>query len=390
MAQQNISKLFSSSYAEAREKFLGAASRRGLSVDSYELPLRGADGERLATDVVLDGPSDASNLLIVISGCHGVEGYCGSAIQTGLLELDPGAKAPFDARSAAVLHVHAVNPYGFSHTRRATQENVDLNRNFVDFSTTLPDNAGYAEIHDLLLPRDWPPQNANEILLNAYRERVGVRGFQRAVALGQYAFEDGLHFGGVAPTWSNSTFRSILRKYAVGSRHIGSIDIHTGLGPYGVGERIFAAPDNPVTLARSRQWWGDNMTSVATGTSVSIPLSGPIQAALSEECPDAAQTNVCLEFGTYAMDEVVHAMRAEHWLHRYGCTDNAKRNTIKAALKRAFYPEHDDWKLAVWVQGREVYLQALNGLQRGLLPELGNHEPLARGAVEQNNIGDLR
>ena len=135
--------------------------------------------------------------------------------------------------------------------------------------------------------------------------------------------------------------------------------------PIWVGERIFAAPDNPVTLARSRRWWGDNLTSVSAGTSASIPLTGPIQASLSQECPQAFQTNVCLEFGTYPMEEVVLAMRAEHWLHRYGCLDDESRQgSIKAALKRAFYPQYDDWKLAVWIQGREVYLQSLNGLRR--------------------------
>jgi len=364
VTQQTINKLFSNSYAEAREKFLAAAAAKGLSVDSYELPLRGTDGETLATDVVLDGPNGASNLLIVISGCHGVEGYCGSAIQTGLLEVAPDPKDRVDAANTAVLYVHAVNPYGFSHTRRATQENVDLNRNFVDFSTALPDNPGYAEIHDLLLPPEWPPRSENEARLSTFRDQVGARGFQRAVSLGQYGFEDGLHFGGTAPTWSNETFRKILRKYAATSRHIASIDIHTGLGPFGVGERIFAAPENPVTLDRSRRWWGDNLTSVSTGTSSSIPLTGPIQASFSQECPQAVQTNVCLEFGTYPMEEVIHAMRGEHWLHRYGCTDAPKRDSIKAALKRAFYPQREDWNLAAWVQGREVYLQSLNGLRR--------------------------
>ncbi|WP_233854646.1 M14 family metallopeptidase [Paraburkholderia sp. HD33-4] len=363
MLHTQFNQLFSDSYAEAREKFLAAASRRGLSVDSYELPLRGADGETLATDVVLDGPAGASKLLLVISGCHGVEGYCGSAIQTGLLELGPTAAAA-DAEDTAVLHIHAVNPYGFSHDRRATHENIDLNRNFVDFSTPLPENLDYAEIHDLLLPPEWPPHPETEARLNAFQQRVGARGFQRAVALGQYAFADGLHFGGVAPSWSNATFRSILRKYGSTSRHIGSIDIHTGLGPYGVGERIFAAPDDCATLLRSRQWWGDNLTRVTTGTSASIALTGPIQTSLAQELPHATHTNVCLEFGTYPLEDVILAMRAEHWLHRYGCPDTPKRESIKAAFRRAFYPSGDDWKLAVWIQGREVYLQSLNGLRR--------------------------
>jgi len=130
--------LFSPSYATARRKFLDAAAGRGLTVDSRVLDLPGAEGETLAMDVVLDGPADASRMLVVISGVHGVEGFCGSAIQTGVLRLGPPAHP-----DTAVLHIHAINPYGFSHLRRATQENVDLNRNFVDFAKPLPANAGY-------------------------------------------------------------------------------------------------------------------------------------------------------------------------------------------------------------------------------------------------------
>jgi hypothetical protein len=353
----DLRSLFSRSYAEARDKFLGAAARRRLAVDTFELPMPGADGETLATDVVLDGPADARNLLIVISGVHGVEGYCGSAIQTGLLGL--GAT---HAAHTAVLHVHAVNPYGFSYSRRATQENVDLNRNFIDFSAALPVNAPYAEIHDLLLPAIWPPADANEAVLFGYRHKVGPRGFQRAVALGQYAFPDGMHYGGQEPAWSNVTFRLILRRYAAQCRQIGSIDIHTGLGPYGVGERIFACVDTAGALDRARRWWGDQVTSVDTGNSTSIPMTGPIQYALYEECPQAIQTNVCLEFGTYPTQQVIDAMRAEHWLQCHGSPDARQAASIRQSLKDAFYPQADDWQRDIWEQGREVFLQTVHGL----------------------------
>ncbi|CAG9183104.1 hypothetical protein LMG23992_04896 [Cupriavidus laharis] len=352
-----IRSLFSRSYAEARDKFLRAAAHRHLAVDSFELPIGGADGETLATDVVLDGPADARNLLVVISGVHGVEGYCGSAIQTGLLGL--GAA---HAAHTAVLHVHAVNPYGFSYSRRATQENVDLNRNFVDFSAPLPVNAPYAEIHDLLLPAIWPPTDANKAMLDDYRQQVGPRSFQRAVSLGQYAFPDGMHFGGQAPAWSNVTFRRILRRYAVQCRQIGSIDIHTGLGPYGAGERIFACVDTGGALDRARRWWGNQVTSVDTGSSTSIPMTGPIQYALYEECPQAVQTNVCLEFGTYPTRQVIDAMRAEHWLHCHGSSDARQAASIRQSLKDAFYPQADDWQRDIWEQGRELFLQTVHGL----------------------------
>src|SRR5271154_2449505 len=110
MNAEKIDDLFSQSYDEARGKFLAAATIRGLAVDSYELNLKGAQNETLATDVVFDGPQNASKILIVLSGVHGVEGFPGSAIQTGLLQHS--VSKPTDT---AILYVHAINPYGFSH-----------------------------------------------------------------------------------------------------------------------------------------------------------------------------------------------------------------------------------------------------------------------------------
>jgi hypothetical protein len=354
--------LFSASYAEARSKFLAAAAARGLAVDSRTLALEGADGETLATDVVLDGPADASRMLVVISGVHGVEGFCGSAVQTGMLRL-PESDRPVRGPDTAVLYVHAINPFGFSHLRRVTQENVDLNRNFVDFGQALPVNAGYAEIHDLLLPPEWPPLSEVEAGLDSYRERHGARGLQRAIGLGQHVYADGMFFGGHAPTSSNLTFREILRRYTPQVRQLASIDIHTGLGPYGVGERIFASFDeSPSVISRAERWWGP-LTSVTTGSSTSIPLTGPIQTALTEECAQAQHVGICLEYGTHPNERVMAALRAEHWLHRRGSADAAQVEAIKRALRDAFYPDADDWKHRVWKQGLEACRQAIEGLQ---------------------------
>jgi hypothetical protein len=150
---------FSSSYAQARVKFLEAASMAGLPIESRVHPEPGKEGETLAMDIALDGSPDAQRLLLLSSGCHGVEGFCGSGVQVFALH-DQDWRDKAKAAGVAVLYIHALNPYGFSHLRRVTQENVDLNRNFQDFSKALPNtshNPGYASLHDLLLPQDWPP-----------------------------------------------------------------------------------------------------------------------------------------------------------------------------------------------------------------------------------------
>jgi hypothetical protein len=356
--------LFSNSYAQARRRFRDAAGRRGLLVESTVLDLAGADGEELAVDVVRDGPAEAARLLIVISGVHGVEGYCGSAVQTGLLELG-AAERLIEARltDTALLYIHAVNPWGFSYSRRVTQENVDLNRNCIDFEAPLPVNAGYGEIHDLLLPATWPPTPQNDAAMAAYAARVGAKGLQRAMSLGQYSYPDGMFFGGQSPTWSNATLRAVLRRHGRECRQIASIDIHTGLGPFGHGERIFASPDQEAPiLERAQRWWGE-VTSVHTGTSSSVPMTGPVQFAQFDECPQAEHTNICLEFGTWPTEQVQQALRAEHWTWRHAADAN-RTAAARAALKAAFYPDDAAWKAATWRQGREAFLQALAGLQR--------------------------
>jgi hypothetical protein len=151
---------FSASYREARVKFLEGAATAGLQIESHPHPLKGRDGEDLAMDVARSGPADAQNLLIVSSACHGVEGYCGSGVQV-FATHDADWLAHARSRNVAVLYIHALNPYGFSHIRRATHENVDLNRNFQDFSKPLPVNEPYREIADLLIPSTWPPDAAN-------------------------------------------------------------------------------------------------------------------------------------------------------------------------------------------------------------------------------------
>ena len=63
---------FAATYAEARAKFLAAA--QGLVIESHAEPRAGLEGEALAMDVVRLGADDAQALLIVSSGCHGIEG----------------------------------------------------------------------------------------------------------------------------------------------------------------------------------------------------------------------------------------------------------------------------------------------------------------------------
>jgi hypothetical protein len=354
---------FSSSYAQARQKFLHTADAAGLPVQSHLHPLIGRDGEALAMDVVREGPLDADNLLIVSSGCHGVEGYCGSGVQVQALQ-DSAWREAAQAHKVAVLYVHALNPYGFSHVRRVTHENVDLNRNFQDFSQPLPLNEDYREVEPLLLPEFWPPNAANQQATADYIAQHGMTGLQAAVTRGQHQYPDGMFFGGAGPTWSNLTLRKVLQQHARQTQRLAWIDLHTGLGPSGVGERIFACADDAAAFVRARAWWGSKITSIYDGSSTSAFLTGLMWMAAYQECPQAEYTGLALEYGTQPMDKVMMALRAEHWLHNHPQASADLKAQIKQDLMEAFYTDTDEWRTQILAQAQEAMHQAVQGLSQ--------------------------
>ena len=352
---------FSKSYAEARLKFLHAAKAAGLSVDSNIHPLKGRDGEELAMDVVLDGAPDAQQLLIISSACHGVEGYCGSGVQIHALQNTAWRDAA-KACGVAVLYIHALNPHGFSHVRRVTHENVDINRNFQDFTKPLPENAPYKEVQPLLLPEVWPPDNANLTAVQKYIAERGMDALQAAVSKGQHDFPDGLFFGGKAPTWSNLTVRQVLQKYGQKCQKLAWIDLHTGLGPNGLGERIFACADDAAAYARAKSWWGQGITSIYDGSSTSAFLTGLMWMSAYQECPQAEYTGIAMEYGTQTQELVIGALRGDHWLHLHPEAPEPMRQHIKQALMDAFYVDTDEWRTQIVDQAMDAMNQAVNGL----------------------------
>lgn len=358
---------FANSYARARVQFLEGAATAGMAIQSHNHPLLGREGETLAMDTALDGSPDAECLLILSSACHGVEGFCGSGVQV-FAAHDAEWRVHARVAGVAVLYIHALNPHGFSHLRRVTDENVDLNRNFHDFSQPLPSNPAYDELHGALVPEEWPPTADTEARIAHYIGRHGLPRYQAAVSQGQYRHPDGLFYGGIAPTWSNLSLRQVLRQHGHKARRIGWIDLHTGLGPSGLGERIFAGPDDVKAMQRARAWWGGDgqtpVTSIYDGTSTSARLTGLMWSAVCEECPQAEYTGMAMEYGTLPLLDVFNALRGDHWLDRHPDAPVGLRAAIQRRMKDAFYVDTDDWRAQVVVQARQAMFQAVDGLRR--------------------------
>ena len=352
---------FAQSYAEARDKFFSAARSCGLGVETHVHPLPGRDGEMLAMDVARDGPMNAKSVLVLSSACHGVEGFCGSGVQIALLSNPAWHQAAHDA-GVAIVYIHGLNPYGFSWWRRTTHENVDLNRNFRDFAVAPPVNDRYDEIAAALVPATWPADAASVAALDRFVAEHGQRALQQAISGGQYRHPDGLFYGGSEPTWSQATLRQVLRQHASRCERLAWIDFHTGLGPSGHGERIFACRDDADAYARAKAWWGD-ITSFYDGSSTSAVLTGLMTLVAYEECAQAEFTAMALEYGTLPQADVMLALRADQWLENHPGADDATRRAIKQQVRDAFYTDTDSWKERVVEQGVDAACGAVRGLR---------------------------
>jgi hypothetical protein len=360
---------FSANYAEARQKFLlacqSASAHVDIQVTSIDHPLTGPDGGALATDVATLGDPAAKHVLLLNSGTHGNEGFCGSACLIDWLRQRRYLDLPSNVR---VVLSHAINPHGFAHVRRATEDNVDLNRNFLDHSAPHPVNADYPAIHDLLIPKEWTGKARAEADagLEAFAAEHGAFALQAAISRGQYSHPDGMFFGGQAPTWSNSTFRHILRTFVAPATLVGFIDYHTGLGPYGWPELIAESAPGQPPYDRALAWYGHGITSSDDGSSASPSLAGTIKGALIQELPDAEEVTVAAEFGTREVKRVINGLRGDHWLHNNPSADPALARDIKAAIRDGLYPDEDDWKEMVALRSRQFLTRAVRGLAEGI------------------------
>lgn len=341
-----------------------SAARQRAALRAFLQGRKGPAGESLAIDAAWVGPPDAAKVLVLLSGTHGVEGFCGSGAQIDWLDNGGAGGLP---GGVAVLLVHALNPYGFAWLRRVTHEGIDLNRNWIDFKAPRPDNPGYDELADAFVPRALrgPVFSSAESRIKAFRDREGDAAYQAALTGGQWRHPGGLFYGGKAPAWSRTVLEGIVAEFALPRRAaLAVVDFHTGQGPYGYGEPICGhRPDTP-GQKRARAWYGDSLTEPLRGTSTAVPMTGLMESGWDRLVGPGRHVFITLEFGTYPQDQGESALRDEQWLHTYGkpAWSEAGTQRIQQALRRFYYPDKDDWREAVLFRARQIIRQALAGL----------------------------
>lgn len=367
----DAARFFSETYDEARSRFLEAAANSRGIVSTYENPhAAGPRGEALCLDAAWFGPADAATVLLNTSGTHGAEGFAGSAAQLAWLSACGPLDLPPDT---AVLMVHAVNPFGFARGLRGTENNVDLNRNFLDHSQPHPGNPLYEELHAFLCPKTLSEVEMRRMLAAGARfvERHGQWALEDAMSRGQYTHPDGYHYGGLAPEWSNLTMHAIVKEKLSRAERVAFIDWHSG--PAGDGELIhlcFSDPQGP-EFARAAHWWGrqalDPQTVNAMWGSKRPSRRGIMFWGIEAQLlPRARLTGAVIEFRSARhKPDAAQAIRAsliERWLRFEGGLDAPEAAAYLEEIREDYAPRRRSWRENVIRNALSCYRKTLSGM----------------------------
>jgi len=355
----SVTRHFSESYLEARDKFRAAVAHARVPLEIYTNPAAHApDGSSLTTDVAYFGAAEAEDLLVLISGVHGIEGYAGSGCQVALIERVRFVALPMHT---AVLVIHALNPFGFAFDARSNEHGVDLNANALDHTRPPPTLPLYEVLHPLLQSGgdpNIPLASRVNVELGRLIDIHGEAACIEALTAGQYTHPDGMGYGGTQHEWSTRTFLDIVRRWGAGRRHIALVDIHAS--PEIPGDHSLVHPGHdPAEAARAWTWFGLRHGSAR---SFCTPRAGNLIEAAATVTPGALHTPVQLHFATVPWRQALDAWRDVHHAQRHDQLGTPQGLAARRALRDCFYVDTPAWKTEVVRRGEEIIARALAGL----------------------------
>lgn len=347
----DISRYFSSDYTTARQRFLEAAVLAKAHLHELTIEACGPDNDALTIDIAWIGSQQPRRVIVHTSGVHGVEGFCGSAIQIKALE-----NLPDISEDGAIVFVHSLNPYGMAWLRRYNESNVDLNRNFLrpeESYSGAPD--AYPKIYDLLNPKTPSSKYFFYIRLLYYVIRDGYNQLKVAITSGQYEYPQGLFFGGKQLEQGPTLYKSWLKKSFSHSDYIYVIDVHTGLGKWCqelLFHKIKGTKDEVLGEILRKRF-----------KQLPYPIKGGHFQVFEELFPDQKVDFTSQEFGTYCNIKMLYALREENRYHHYG--ERKLDHPDKKRLKNSFYPDSQEWKESVLQDGLELFQKSAEFVFKG-------------------------
>lgn len=348
--------LFLTDYAACQRDFLQrcAALQKVQPIEHKAWPLTAVKSDQIpVTDAIYIGNPQAAQVLVLISGTHGVEGYCGSAIQRFLLDRMAHNKQDLPA-DLAILMIHALNPWGMYWARRCDQDGIDLNRNFIDFRH-IPELAeDYEQIVECLLMQDVAQRHLG---LTKLLQQWGQSHYDSILSGGQYHLAWAPFYGGTKPAQAQQVIDEIEAKWELAQRELIVIDLHSGLGPWGYGELISDHPVHSIGNSYAEKIFGPALAITAQGASFSVPKLG----LLDYRWHRIMQQGGCfltLEFGTYGSESLFETLISEHqYWHSIAQADfnDTSYQQHRQAMLNHFCPLDKLWQESVLFKSSQVF-----------------------------------
>ncbi len=358
----NLLTYFSPDYFTAKNRFLAACARVGIS-RHYSLPIEAPSptSEPLTIDVTVFGTANPSSALVISSGVHGVEGCFGSAVQLACLDsLASNWRPP---SGTALIMLHALNPFGFAWRRRGNEDNVDLNRNFLladqVYSGSPPLSALFRR---MLTPSGlhnrfalWPARMALLAL------RHGRSSFWETLPVGQYDFPDWLFFGGRAQTQTVRLLDGLLPTILGTASEVAHLDFHTGLGRWAECELLLSEQEEENRIAWWQQHFKQTVVKKAVASGNSYEVRGGFGPWLQSRFPNCRYHFAVAEFGTYSARRVIQALAEElRWNGKIGVEN--PEHWSRCRLADTFVPRNPKWRAKTLTTSLLLIQQAANVL----------------------------
>ena len=366
-----LCRYFSESYDEARAKFIHSCKDCNLEQVSLKIHCD-YDNDLTINIGVLKG--NRKNVLLHISGTHGVEAYAGSAIQNYIISrIAMQNKFGSAYNGPTIIFVHCLNPYGMKYGRRFNEKNIDLNRNycskelFQQLVTGQPSEL-YSEMNSWLNPinyrEDCEMSFIEKLQAFFYTLRFGTNGVKQAVVGGQYHFPKGIFYGGKSLSQSHRILSNYVKtKLSDDIKRFAILDVHTGLGPKCIDTLLCNSKEEFSQLNNVTNHY-ENIQVRDPDKSITYRIHGNVIRGYSTLVPNHVKRLIAVqEFGTYKQTNVVMRVRSENSVYHYLKSRTNVSSLQKKLLNRpcqlrdVFCIDEREWRDRVISRGVTLFNQ---------------------------------
>lgn len=251
-----------------------------------------------------------------------------------------------------------MNPWGMKNKRRVDENNIDLNRNFIEGSEAFKiANPDYLKINSFLNP-------AESVSINFFQRfgflarsiqliiQFGIEPLRKSILIGQYSESKGLYYGGTAVSYLKHKVDELLKTTLASYKKILWIDLHTGYGEKGK-LHLLANDENSKEGQRLKARFKDQKIDFGNQKNF-YKSTGDLAAYLNSKSSSTQEiTALVFEYGTMDSQKTLGSIESlrRMVLENQGVqngylTDESRFKTFEL-FQEQFFPQDSEWKKSI-------------------------------------------